>query len=138
MAIAVVLFVFLAIVVVEVWAGFLVFVQRDHRNWLGISYLLVVLLAFIATIITTAFYSYYANPNTRVFGWPIPRVVFQRDTPTSPWFDYVGPTIVLAYPINFVVYMVIPSVTAIVLILRYRRQDRKRRRHELESAPDAP
>ncbi len=138
MAILFILFVFLAIAAVDIWALILVFVQRSHRKWLSISYFLVVLLAFIATIVTTAFYSYYSNPNTRVFGWPIPRVVFQRDTPASPWLDYVGPTIVLAYPINFVLYMFIPSVAAIVLILRCRGYGRKQRPDALGSGPVAP
>ena len=137
MAMLLILFGFLVIVVVEVGAVVLLFARKNVRKRLIIFYLLVVLLALIATIVTTAFYSYYANPNTRVFGWPIPRVVFQRDTPISPWLDYVGPTIVLAYPINFVLYMFLPSVAAIVLILRSRGHDRKQRLKALESVPDS-
>jgi hypothetical protein len=76
----------------------------------------------VATIVTTGYFSYYSNPNTHVFGWPIPRVIFQRDTPDSPWLDYVGPTVALAYPMNFILYMFIPSVIFVLLS--------RRRRHE--------
>ena len=125
MAILFILFAFLAIVVVDILALIYVLMQRSVHKWLSISYLFVVLLALVATILTTGVYSYYSNPNTHVFGWPIPRVIFQRDTPTSPSLEYVGPTIVLAYPINFALYMFFLSAGAILLILRWRRHDQK-------------
>jgi hypothetical protein len=131
--------IFLAIVAVDIWAVILVVVGRSVRKWLSRSYFLVVMLAFIAAFLVTSFFSYYSNPNTHVFGWPIPRVIFQRDTPTSPWLDYVGPTIVLAYPMNFILYMFIPSVAAIIFILLWRRRDRRQRPNTaLEPTPTAP
>ena len=84
--------IFLAIMAVDIWAAILVVVGRSVRKWLSRSYFLVVVLAFIAAFLITSFFSYYSNSNTHIFGWPIPRVIFQRDTPTSPWLDYVGPT----------------------------------------------
>lgn len=121
------LLIFLAIVAVDIWAVVLVVVGHSVRKWLRRSYSLVVLLAFIATFWMTSSFSYYPNPNTHIYGWPIPRVVFQRDTPTSPWLDYVGPTIVLAYPMNFILFMFIPSVATIILVLLWRRRDRRQR-----------
>jgi len=123
--------VFLLVVAVDIWAAILVVVGRSVRKWLSRSYFLVVLLAFIAAFLVTTFFSYYSDANTHVFGWPIPRVIFLRDTPTSPWLDYVGPTIVFAYPMNFFLYMFIPSVAAIVAILLWGRRHRRQR-------PDAP
>jgi len=115
------LIVFLLMVAVDVWAAIAAMFQHRLSGWLRSSYFVIALLAFVAAFLVTSFFSYYSNPNTHIFGWPIPRVVFQRDTPTSPWLDYVGPTIVLAYPMNFVVYMFVPSVFFIILAMRQRR-----------------
>ena len=93
---------FVTIVAVDVWAAIAVAFKPSLSGWLRSSYWLVALLALATTVGMTGFFSYYSNPNTHVFGWPIPRVIFQRDTPTSPWLDFIGPTIVLAYPMNFI------------------------------------
>jgi hypothetical protein len=50
-------------------------------------------------------YSYYSDPNTRIFGWPVPTVIFQRDPPDGPWLDYVGLGTVLAFPINLILWL---------------------------------
>jgi len=63
---------------------------------------------------TTFNYTYYTNPNTRFHGWPIPTVVFQRDDADSPWLDFVGPTTLLAYPMNLTIFLVVPSVILLV------------------------
>ncbi len=111
------LLVFLAIAAVDVRDCVAVLFKPGLRGWVGSSYWLVAFLAIVAAIVMTGFFSYYSNPNTRVFGWPIPRVIFQRDTPTSPWLDYIGPTILLAYPMKFILYMFVPSV-AFLLVSR--------------------
>lgn len=123
-AIAILLFViFLVLVAVDSWAAIVVIFQHRLDGWPRSSYFIITLLAVVAAFVVTSFFSYYSNPNTHVFGWPVPRVIFQRDTPASPWLDYVGPTVLLAYPMNFVVYMSIPSIAFIVLALRRRRQN---------------
>ncbi|WP_145176164.1 hypothetical protein [Rubripirellula lacrimiformis] len=66
--------------------------------WLGALYLLSLIGGAIAAYITTFRYTYLANANTRFHGWPVPTVIFQRDGPGEPWLDFIGPTIVLAYP----------------------------------------
>jgi hypothetical protein len=115
------LLVFAAAIAVEVWAMIAVeFAPRANR-WVNSSYWLFVFLAVSATVGMTGFFSYYPNPNAHVFGWPIARVVFQRNTAGSPWLDFVGPTLVLAYPMNFVLYMFVPSV---IFLLVARRQKR--------------
>ncbi len=60
--------------------------------------------AAIGSYFSTFRYHYFSNPNTQVFGWPIPMVIWQRDTPQSPWLDFVGPTLFLAYPLNLFVF----------------------------------
>jgi hypothetical protein len=120
------LFVLFGIVAVDICAAILVAAGRNVRKWLSYSYFAIVLLAIAAAVLITSFYSYYANPNTHVFGWPVPRVIFQRDTPTSPWLDYVGTISMLSYPLNFIFYMLVPSLITIVLVLRWRKHDKKR------------
>jgi len=114
---------FLAMVAVDIWAAVVVIFTHRLSRRLRSSYFIITLLAFLSAFAVTSFFSYYSNPNTHIFGWPVPRVIFQRDTPTSPWLDYVGPTVLLAYPMNFIVYMSIPSVAFIILASRQRRHD---------------
>lgn len=119
------LLLFVTIVAVDLWAGASVMFKPGAGLWLRSLYWLAVLLALVAAIAMTGFFSYYSNPNTHVFGWPIPRVVFQRDTATSAWLDYVGPTIVLAYPMNFILYLFVPSVLFLAVVLRRKRHDKR-------------
>lgn len=112
------LILFLAIVVVDVWAAVSVIFRPRLGERFITSYWLVVILVIVTTIVMTGYFSYYSNPNTQVFGWPIARVIFQRKTPDSPWLDYFGPTAVLAYPINFILSMFIPSVIFVLLSRR--------------------
>jgi hypothetical protein len=116
------LFAFLAIIAVDIWAAVAVMCRPQFCKGSCALYWLVVLLMIVTTVVMTGCFSYYSNPNTHVFGWPIPHVVFQRDTPDSPWLDYVGPTVVLAYPMNFVIFMFIPSAIFVLLS--------RRRKHE--------
>jgi hypothetical protein len=53
----------------------------------------------------TFYYTYCPNSNTRICGWPVPVVIFHRDAPGGQWLDYVGPTTVLAMPINLVLWL---------------------------------
>ena len=115
---------FLAMVAVDIWAAGAVVSGRAASRGLRSAYAVVALVALAATVATTGFLSYFSNPNTHVYGWPIPRVIFQRDTATSPWLDYVGPAVVLAYPMNFIVYMFLPSIVFIGLALLKRRRER--------------
>lgn len=114
----VLLLLFLAIAAVDVWATLAVS-QPGLSGWLRSSYWIIAFLALVATIGMTGFFSYYLNPNTRIVGWPIPSVVFERDTPTSAWWDFVGPLTLLAFPMNFILYMFIPSVVFLLLSYIY-------------------
>ncbi len=122
---ALLLILFLAVVAIDIWAAIAVMLRPGLTGWLGGSYWLFVILALVATVGMTGFFSYYSNPNTRIFGWPIPQVIFQRDTPDSPWLDYVGPTVILAYPMNFILYLFLPSVVFIILARRRQHEARK-------------
>lgn len=78
--------------------------------------------AAVAAWFTTFHYVYYSNANTRFHGWPFPIVIFQRDSPTSPWLDFVSPIAILSFPVNFLVFALVPSVAVLVLAHRSRFQ----------------
>ena len=65
---------------------------------------------------------YFSNDNTRVHGWPVPIVVFQRADSDSPWLDYVGPTTLMGYPMNFALFMAAPSLLLLALAWRQHRR----------------
>jgi len=53
----------------------------------------------------TFHYVYSPRENTRIHGWPVPYIIFQRSTPDGPWLDFVGPTTILGFPINLVLLL---------------------------------
>ncbi|OHB67355.1 MAG: hypothetical protein A2V70_11515 [Planctomycetes bacterium RBG_13_63_9] len=63
------------------------------------------IIVVAVSYLLTFHFVYSANANTRVHGWPVPVVIFQRDAPDGPWWDYVGPTTVLAFPMNLVLLL---------------------------------
>jgi hypothetical protein len=103
--IAVLFLLFLGFLVAAVSCPCLILVSpltsRFYR-WMTLATALVV--ASVAYGMTFH-YSYYPDPNTRICGWPVPIVVFQRDTPNAQWLDYVGPTVILGPPINLVLWL---------------------------------
>ncbi len=100
-AAAIIIAFFLA-VALAVWAAIVALSGRTPR-WVRVLYLCcfaAAIAAAIAAYFTTFRCVHYVSPNTRFHGWPIPTVVFQRNSPTSPWLDFVGPTVILAYLMN--------------------------------------
>jgi len=100
---------FLAACGLVAWATFAAVTGRIPI-WACMLYLVALTGSAIAAYDTTFHYTYLANANTRIHGWPVPTVVFQRDGPNEPWLDFVGPTVVLAYPMNVVLYAFIPAL----------------------------
>ena len=118
---AILILLFLIIAGIDLWAAIVVtFKARVSESVRG-RYWLVVVLVLGATIGMTGYFSYYANPNTHIFGWPIPRIIYQRHSADSPWLDYLGSTIVLAFPMNFILYMLVPSVVFLLIARRTKR-----------------
>lgn len=99
---------------------------------LRLSYWSWFVVAAGACIFTTFNYNYYSNSNTRFYGWPIPTVVFQRDDAESPWLDFVGPTSFLAYPMNLILFLIVPSVA----LLAWSRFKRSSNNQEAEQVGD--
>lgn len=117
--IAAIIIAFLISAAVVAWAIFASLSGRTPR-WVRVLYLCSFFAAAIAAYFTTFHCIYYTNPNTRFHGWPIPTVIFQRDSPTSPWLDFIGPTLGLAYPTNFLLFVLLPSLVALILAHRSR------------------
>ena len=99
-----------------------VFNRRQPSNPLRIVFAAIVVVIGVAAFWTTFRYSYYVNSNTKVCGWPIPIVVFQRDGPNAPWLDFIGWTVLGAYPVNFSLFLFIPSTVFVNLARRFRIQ----------------
>ena len=112
MAIAIVIG-FLFATAIVVWA-IIVALSGSALKWKKIAYLVCSLTSAAAAYFTTYHYVYYANANTRLHGWPVPVIVFQRDSPTAPWLDFVGPTVALAYPMNFILFALLPSLVFVL------------------------
>ena len=74
------------------------------------AYLALLFGAAIAAAWTTFQYDYFPNENTRICGWPVPMVVFQRENAGAHWDDFVGPMTVLGYPVNLAIFMLTPSL----------------------------
>ena len=114
---AVIILGFLLAAVSAVWAAVVALSGRTRR-WVRVFYFCCLAVAAVAAHYTTYHYSYYPNSNTQMRGWPVPTVVFQRYSPTSPWLDFVGPTTVLAYPMNILLFVLIPSIASLVFARR--------------------
>ena len=78
-------------------------------------YIAILVICMVVAFVTTFLYVHSPNENTRVHGWPVPLVIFQRDGPNAPWLDFVGPTPALAYPINLILYLCLPSFLILVV-----------------------
>jgi TRAP-type C4-dicarboxylate transport system permease small subunit len=102
-------FVFLTMFAIGVWTAVRVLRQSD-RNVLRIVYLIALAVVSLLAYWTTYQYEYFSNENTRICGWPVPTVIFQRDNLEATWDDFVGPTTILGLPMNLAIFMFIPSV----------------------------
>ena len=107
---------------VTVWAAIcLVLFRKSLNRLLRVTYIAGTFATAITTYLTTYHYGYFSDENTYFIGWPVPVAVFQRDSPTSPWLDFVGPTVVLGYLMNLLLFLLIPSVLVFIHLIIQRR-----------------
>ena len=106
---------FIAALAILVWSAIVVAIKGKAGT--TARYLYVGLGAMLAVVafLTTYRVDYFSNENTHIHGWPVPVVIFQRDDVDAPWLDFVGPTILLALPMNFIIFMLVPSVLSLCL-----------------------
>jgi hypothetical protein len=99
----------LAVIAGDIWAAIVTLFRPASGRLVRIAYVLVFVTCGIVAYTATG-YERRLNENTRVVGWPVPVVIYQRDDPNSPWLDFVGPTTVFGYPLNLAIFMFVPSV----------------------------
>lgn len=115
----IVIIAFLLMVAVVIRAAVIGFSRRTSRR------LRMIYFGYVAVIVPVAYYTtfhfnYYANANTRMFGWPIPMYAFQRHDASSPWLDFVGPPVFIAYPLNLLLFIFLPSLVILFIARRSR------------------
>ena len=108
---------FLGAAALVAWA-FALSITGRGATCLRVFYLAALFVAVIAAFLTTFHCKYYADVNTRFHGWPVPAIIFQRDGPDEPWHDFIGPTAILAFPMNLILFSLLPSV----LMVGFRRR----------------
>jgi hypothetical protein len=110
---------FLGVIAIEAWAfRAVVFGRSPGSRLLLYAYFWALAIAVVAASFSTFRYEYFKNENTRVCGWPVFIVIFQRDNADAPWLDFVGPTTLLGYPMNVALFMLIPSLLFLGLVYR--------------------
>lgn len=93
-----------------------ILISPEAKGWLRVVFVGLLLLSGGAAYWLTYKYQYFPNGNTRVYGWPIPWIVFQRHSPNDPFLDFVGPTYLLALPMNFLLFTLPISLTFLILL----------------------
>ena len=108
--------VLLAIIALSLW-GIVSIWRAKRTKWVYRGSLLLFLAVSIALAHHTTYkYQSFPNPNTQVFGWPMPYVIFQRNSPTSPWLDYVGLGTYIAFPVNVILFAFV--VIVVICLIR--------------------
>ena len=116
---------FLAGLAVIVWSATVVVINDAGGVAVRWAYVGVAIIVTIATCWMTFWYDYFPNENTQVWGWPVPVVIFQRVDAESPWLDFVGPTVVLGLPMNFILFMFVPALAFLCIAHARRRGPEK-------------
>ena len=114
---------FVAAFCVIAWSAVQVLIMARLGGWGVLIYWAILMATVIAAAWSTYFYDYYLDENTHVNGWPVPMVIFQRQTPDGPWLDFVGPITLFSGPMNFILYMILPAIVFLVTV-RLRRAPR--------------
>ncbi len=96
-----------------------VYILKKKNNKKSKKYLIIALiLALPITYYMTGYFKYKINENTYSYGWPVPTVVFHRDSAEEPWLCYSGATVLLAYPINYMLYSALPILGILIYTIK--------------------
>jgi len=101
---------FLVALAVVLWSANVVVLAGKAGSIGRFAYIATVAVLGAVAYLTTYHYDYFPNENTHFHGWPIPVVIFQRIDADSPWADFVGATTLLGLPMNFIIFMFVPSL----------------------------
>ena len=130
---------FLLGLLIAAWTPFHLFRAARGSRALKLIYVIAFTTCIIAAFQMTFRYIYYWDSNTRVHGWPFFCVIWQRKDANSQWLDFVGLISVLAFPLNFLVFLMPPSF--LVLCTSWWQHRRKPNRvpvTDYESQPRVP
>ena len=81
-------------------------------------------LVGLALAVTSMFMTWPYDINTKIVGFPFPAAVFQRESESSHWQDYVGPLTAVFMCLNALFWMLIPHLALYFHHFRQRRQAR--------------
>jgi hypothetical protein len=113
--------VFVLVFAVDMGTAYVVVTRPMLGSWWRIAYSAAVLAAGVVAALTSFQYEYFPNANTRICGWPVPTVIFQRENADAHWDDFVGPLTVLSYPLNLAIFLSLPSVAFLAFALKQTR-----------------
>jgi len=114
------------LVIATVYIGTPIYIYKKGGKAVKIALTLVLIIALPINYYMTTSYKVQLDENTIGLGWPISRVFFQRSAPGEPYVDYIGLTFFLAYPMNYVLYTLLPVVALLVFNLIGNRKRKKR------------
>ena len=96
--------------------GIIIYVIRKTKySW--VKSVLLLLAVGVVTWYMTYRYKYMPHEDKKIHGWPVPSLIFQRSASDGRWLDYVGPNVILAYPINYIFYLSIPTLLLTIYTL---------------------
>jgi hypothetical protein len=118
--------------------GGTIYVLLRKKKWISLILVAILVLSIPISIAMTERRVEY-NENTYAYGWPVPRVVFQRESPEDPYRDFVGWTIIFAYPLNYLLAIFVPVLgcSAGVLLLSRKEKNRMSQPGEVVNASAA-
>ena len=106
---------FFALLAIVAWAAYVVVIACFMGRTVRGIYLLLVVATVVLAYRMTFHFAYSLDSNTRVHGFPIPVVIFQRIDSNSDWADFVGPTLIFGFPMNLIAYLFPLSLVFLVI-----------------------
>lgn len=91
-------------------AAMLIFFMPVPRHWRAV-YLAVLIVAALAAFWSSFFFTPHASDLAVVKGWPVPSNIAMR-SPSDSKMRLVSGLFVIAYPMNFFWFMLLPSLVA--------------------------
>ena len=90
--------------VIAVYRALALVLRKQVSRRVGRGYLFLTSLLFCTSTYFTCGFRYYSNANTRVHGWPVPGVIFQREDESAEWLDFINPFWPVTYLVNLTLF----------------------------------
>jgi hypothetical protein len=127
---------FVAALAIIAWTAMIVLIDGRAGSLGRVIYILMTAVITVLAFWSTFWIVYFSGPNTRIEGWPVPTIIFQRDDANSPWLDYIGPTLLLGLPMNWILFMFVPSLAFLgISYLPFRRDNDMLAAPQSDAAP---